>query len=1049
MLAIVMLATAQIHSQTVRLRFDRITSEEGLSQNTVTCILQDRKGFMWFGTEDGLNRYDGYSFIVFRRNQQNPKSISGNYIRSLMLDHNGILWVGTRTGGVNKYDDATRSFLHVVADPGNPGGLVSNDVLAMLEDRSGKLWFGTANGLDEYDPQTNRFFHFRHDAHNPESLSNDYVTALCEDHLGNLWVGTYLGLNRFAPAEGAFVHYVNKGSSPQLLNDIISSIYEDRRGDLWVGTMGGGFNLYDRAADQFKPFSAQNDRGHQSHMLENDFIHAIMEDHLGVFWVGTEDGLVRFDRQKEIGYVEKNNLSNYESIGDNFVACLYEDRSMNLWVGTASGGINKVNRKAKQFFSFTHDPNNPSSLSADNVLGVCLDHGGTLWVGTWLGGLNRYDARTKTFKSYVHDVSHPERTISSTIIYSMYEDSRERFWIGTAWGLNLLDRDRETFTLFLPSGTDSATRSPGYVYPNNIYSLVEDRTGVLRLATNNGLLTFDCGTKNWKKLNHNPADRKSLAHNSVSVLFIDAQGRFWVGTSGGGLDLFNPQNETFYHHVNDPSNPASISGNVITAISQSSPGTLWIGTTEGLNEFNPERETFRRYTDNEGLPNNVVQSIQGDDRGNLWIGTNGGLSKFNLQTKTFRNNAKGDGLLSNEFGPSSAVRSSDGMMYFGCIKGLLAFYPDSLQDYSYTPPVMMTSFLKFDEEAVLEKDIALLPDIVLKPKENKIAFEFASLDYSNSNNNMYAFKLEGFDRDWVVAKHRHRATYTNLDPGKYIFHVKGSNSDGFWSDSTVSVSITVTPPFWATWWFRSTAVIFVIAITAYAYYKRVSYLQKERSRERELARLLLQNQEDERKRIAGELHDSVGQNMLVIKNRVFLGLQPPEDLQKMKQQMEEISTAVSQTLKELREISYNLRPYELDRVGLTEAIKAMLDGIENSSTIGFETEVDSINALFSKEAEINIFRILQELCNNILKHSNATEATVIVKKETEWVQLFARDNGKGFDLRALARDSARPVGFGLAGMDERVRILNGRMEIRSFPGFGTSVRIIIPAAKSL
>lgn len=1027
--------SAYLQSQTNLTVFQSVNSEQGLSQATVRCIFQDNKGFMWFGTQDGLNKYDGYSFTVYRHDQEETRSLSNNSIAAIYEDRTGTLWVGTTGGGLNRFNRETEEFSSFQHDPSNPQSISGNSVSFIYQDSSGALWVGTNNGLNLLDSQTNSFVRYLHDPSNSKSLSDNVLRWACEDKAGALWIGTeHSGLEKFDRRTGEFTHYqfdrVNQ-RSPSTFP--VSSIYEDSRGALWVGTEGGGIYQLDRQSGEFTRF--KHDPNDTS-SLADDNVRAIYEDKRGSLWIGTNNGLDSFDRQKSRFVHYRHDPAKADSLNDNSIFSLYEDRSGVLWVGTSGGGVNKLNRSDKRFVTYRNDPTNLHSLSDNSVAALYDDGAGKLWIGTSSGGLNLYDRETGEFKRYQHDPFNP-RSLSSNSVTAIREDNSGALWVATnGGGVNRLDRQTGEFKVFRHQPSN-----PRSLSDDRVWQILEDKSKRLWIGTANGLNRFNFQTGEFDTYRHSPSNPASMSDNNVRALLEDRSGTLWIGTRGGGLNMFDRRTGEFSRYRHEQTNPGSLSSDAVYCLYEDATGTLWVGTTEGINQFDPVRQTFAHFTEKDGLSNNTIYAILGDRQGNLWISTNKGISRFNPQTRTFRNYDEGDGLQDNEFNGAAAFQSAGGEMFFGGINGFNSFRPEEIKDSLYQPPVVLTAFKKFDQKVKLDKALEDIDEIEVSYKDNVFSFEFAALDYTSPLKNQYAYRLEGFDKDWNYSGTRRVAIYTNLDGGNYLFRVKASNSDGVWNEQGVSVRIRVVPPFWKTWWFVTLVCGTVVLVGIVAYKRRISRLQRARVAQEAFSRQLIESQETERKRIAAELHDSLGQNLLIIKNRALLGLTKRDEQEFTNEQLNEISSTASQAIEEVREIARNLRPYQLDRFGLTKALESIIKRAASSSAINFSSHLAAIDDLLSKEAEINLYRIVQEGLNNILKHSHATEATLLVEREGRAVRLEMKDNGVGFSGETLTGEDADGRGFGLAGIAERARIIGAKHSIRSVPGQGTTITL--------
>ncbi len=730
---------------------------------------------MWFGTWDGLNRYDGYDFTVYKNNPENPNSLSNSSIWSLYEDRTGTLWIGTFGGGLNKFDQDTGQFTRYQQDPANLQSLSSNIVMTLYEDRTEALWIGTNAGLNRLNRKTEQFTHYQHDPGDPRSLSHNSVSA----------------------------------------------IYQDRAGALWIGTFGGGLNRFDPRSSPETFTRYQHDPAGPSN-LSNNYVWFIYEDRVGVFWVGTEDGLNIFDRETETFTQYRHNPADPYSLSDNSLWSIHEDRDGALWIGTEKGGLNIFDREHKRFMHYQHAPNVPDGLSDNSIRSIYEDQAGGLWFGTYQAGINTFDDKRAKFPHYRRDPDDPN-SLSSHVIWSLYEDRAGILWIGTdGGGLNRVDRKSASgagqFTHYRHDPDD-----PQSLSHNKVRTMYEDRAGTLWVGTEGGLNRFNRETGQFTHYQHDPNNPHSLSHNTILSIYEDQTGIFWIGTEGRGLDKFDPRlngadTGQFAHYQHDPDDPRSLSNNHVPSLHEDQAGTLWIGTGGGgLDKFDRKNETFTHYREKDGLPNDVIFGILEDEQGFLWLSTVKGLSRFDPRAATCKNYDVSDGLQDNEFNIGAYHQSRAGEMFFGGSNGFNAFYPAKVEENPSIPPIVITDFQLLYEsvipgqEAPLQTPVMAASEIELSYRDNVFSFEFAALDFTASGKNQYAYRLEGFDDDWIFTSAKRRfAPYTNLDPGKYVFRVKGSNNDGIWNEKGVSIKITVTPPWWETIWFRASMLILVL-----------------------------------------------------------------------------------------------------------------------------------------------------------------------------------------------------------------------------------------------
>ncbi len=793
-----------------RLRFEQITTRDGLSQSTINDILQDRRGFLWIATDDGLNRYDGYEFKVFRNDPFSGNTLPSSQINDIMEDWRGNIWSATNGGGLSKYDRVRGRFTNYRHDPNNENSLSSDFVTSIHADsRTGTVIIGTNEGLNLLDPETGVIRRF--DSEEFKGLRDSRITTLFEDEDRFIWIGTQdAGLYRLDREDDTFVNYQHDPKNNKSISDNwVTKLYNDKRGQIWVGTQSGGLNLFDKVDEEFTRFRSSKDPS----SISNDWVLSMFEDQLGTFWVGTLDGLNILDR--ETGkFTQFDNLDYPINLSNNTIISLFEDRSGVLWVGTREGALNKFVYSTESFFVYQADEGSQFSLN-DNIVWSVVESGNSLWVGTQGGGLNHIDRETGTPTYYTHNPSIPN-SISDNYVNKVFEDSKGNIWVGTINGLDLLvDKENGFFKHYRHNPDDESSISG-----NIVTTIFEDSKDILWVGTlNNGLNAFDRETETFTRFQSKSNDPNSISHNKIWSMYEDRRGNFWVGTNGYGLNKYDRVRERFNSYVHDAENPSSISNNFVNFIHQDKKDNLWIGTLNGLNKFDPNTEEFTTYTVKNGLPNNVMYGIVEDSRGHLWVSTNRGIVDFNPdpilddQTGDERLEVKvydaGDGLPSNEYRFGSYHKGESGIIYFGGINGLVAFAPDSVQDNPYRPPVVLTDFLLFNEVvpiggvgSPLLQSPEETSEIVLRADQDVFSFEFAGLHFAAPDENQYAYMLEGYDDGWNYSGSRRETQYTNLPQGDYVFKVIAANKDGVWNSESegILIKVKVLPPLWKTWW---------------------------------------------------------------------------------------------------------------------------------------------------------------------------------------------------------------------------------------------------------
>ena len=808
---------SSLYAQDYNLTFEQLTIKDGLSQSSVFKIMQDSRGFLWFATQDGLNRYDGYQFRIFySKEKPDSTSITNTWINWIAEDKDGYIWIGTSGGGLNCYDPKTELFEHYMHDPNNPKSLGNDRVLTVFIDSHNIVWVGTdGGGLNKFNRQNKTFTVYKNDPTDPGSLSHNSVSFISEDHEGNIWVGTTGGgVNKLDKSTGKFIRYQHNPDDPtSLSSNEVSVLFEDRDNTLWIGTKQG-LNIYNRQKDTFQQilFDPQNPNS-----LSNNYVRTITQDHQGYIWIGIYGGLNRYNpKTKRFEILKKNPLD--KSGWDNQIVWdIIEDNAGILWLGT-NNGIVKITRT--KFIHLKNDPDNPESLSNDFIWAIYEDSDGAIWIGTHGGGLNKFIRSNGLFRHYMPQKN--KNSIPGKRVLSITEDHKGYLWLGfMGKGLSRLDRKKQIFKNYMFEWEESGT--PGI---NNIWSLLEDKQGKLWVGTDVGLFLFD--EKKKELIPFTAENVKGLNNVRIRSLFLDSSGNIWVGTYGFGLSLIDHQTLEITNFSYDEHDSLSLSNNYVRTIREDESGTIWVGTSGGLNKFLGKDSGFVHYSDKDGLPNNIIYGILNDDEGNLWISTNKGLSKFNPASGNFTNFDVRDGLQSNEFNLGAYCRTRDGYMFFGGVNGFNIFRPSDLKPSTFIPPVYITEFKKFDKKIKLDKSLSFLNEIMLSYKDNFISFEFAALDYTNPEKLRYKYMLEGFDKTWIESGNRRYASYTNLKGGEYIFRVKATNADGLWNEKGAALKLTINPPFWELWWFQLFAGLFLISAIYMLYRIRVYSIHKQR-----------------------------------------------------------------------------------------------------------------------------------------------------------------------------------------------------------------------------
>jgi signal transduction histidine kinase/ligand-binding sensor domain-containing protein/CheY-like chemotaxis protein len=831
--------------------FEHLTMRDGLSMSTVNYMLQDSRGFLWLATESGLDRYDGYSIREYRRQRAGEHGLASDYIWSIAEDAQGDLWLATDGGGVAHWTRSTDQFRLFRHDAEVPHSLSSDAVRSLIIDSQGRIWAGTKDqGLDVLDPQTGEARHYRHRESDPHSLAADSVDTLYADHTGRIWVGTDRGLSRFDPESGGFVNVDARsvagggGGAPVHLSDLrIRAIREDHAGNLWLGTVNDGLLRLDPKTAVLTSFRHDP---REPRSLSQDHVWAILEDDAQRLWIATANGLNLFDPASGSFVSYGHDADDPQSLRDSNVLALYQDRGGVLWVGTRGGGASHWNPRGwllGHYFS--------EALRATQISSFADDGAGKVWVGTIGSGLLEIDTRSGVERRYgagnrgtanrgtaslgamrrgaTGGISSGDGALSDDRVMALLNDHQGALWVGTmSGGLDRIEIATGKLTAFRSVADDPAT-----LPADGIMCLYEDRAGTLWVGTfRGGLASIDRKTARVTRYPVGSGDG-SLSSSRASAIVEDGLGNLWVGTVGGGLNLFDRKLGRFHVYRRDDRDSKSLSDDTVYALHVDPHGDLWVGTAGGGldrlmgSSAEPAGVWFESQSGLGGMSSQVVYGIESDREDRLWLSTNHGLARFDPHARTLKLFHEVHGLQGEEFNFNAHYRGVDGTLYFGGNNGFNAFSPEQIPPSVPAPRVVLTG------AAMLNRALAPgdLPDssrpLSLAFDDKLMTLDFSALDFTSPENNRYSYRLEGFDSAWIDAGPLHRATYTNLDAGDYVFKVRAANADGVWSENVLAIPVHVAPAPWRTWWAR--LIYLACALTLLAYVWRMQMRRRERA----------------------------------------------------------------------------------------------------------------------------------------------------------------------------------------------------------------------------
>lgn len=1017
------LTHAQLVSAPTRLRgpeqqdepitFEHYGQESGLSQGTINAVTA-YDGFRWFATQDGLNRFDGYGFRVYRTGQ----GLNSNLVQALLTDSQQRLWIGTGAG-LNLFDRAGGRIRRFTETFGIRHAVDSLPVNRLVEDKRGRIWIQTvAQGLFCFDPSLKKIRRY--------FPGNNTIRTCTVAPDGQLWVLTFNELYGYDSKRDTFVAIPIRQHLTTA--SLFQNLLVDKRGHLWIGTADdGAFRLKNPA--RLPGGVTHFVRGGTARHMSCNTVESLLCDKTGNVWIGTRTGgiAIYHPDTDQFTYVRHSPL-NPRSLRENFVWLLYQDQQRIVWVGSSSQGIDKYDPHRLPFGLIQQQADNPARGLPDNVVFRLFGLKNQLYIGTEAGGFARYSIPDGAITSF------PETAIPSAS--AMHGEVRviNADYLGNLWFANWHEltqydpRQNKAYVYPMPG-----PRKQKYTYAAHMLSDTTGRTREIWVAGDGGLTRFDWQTKQWKDWLDLPAIDAISAYN-IRLVYQQERDVVWFGTLGNGLLRYNRRTQQL-------SAFGPVDGltclNIRSLLQDGT--TLWVGTDCGLFALDLTRRVVtRQFTSSRGamafrLPNDVIYGILKDNEGYLWLSSNQGLTRFSPMKGVLKNYGVSDGLQSNEFNTNVSYKHTDGTLFFGGVNGVTYVRTTQMQRNTFVPPVRIT--------ALTVRDSAYNPSqthLTLDPDQNFIEFSFAALNFSNTQKNRYQYRLEGIDASWVQAQHRRTANYTNLPPGSYVFRVKGSNDDGLWNEQGASVNILIKPPFWATRWFQITLLLLLAGGLYGGYRYRIATLKDRQAHELSVA---IRTQELERHRFSKELHDGVGANLTVLKMYLSSLGTPNVAVDDVRNRS---LSVLKSSIADIRSIIHDMHPRSLAEFGLVHTINDAVALMNESHRLNVTFTSQQVPQKLPENIEINLFRIVQELLQNAIKHAEATQVLIGLTYEASSLLLTYSDNGRGFDPTRVYNHSM--AGHGLVNINQRVTLVKGTYQVTSANNQGTAIRIAVPVA---
>ena len=1049
--------------------FTHLMLEQGETIGEVRSIIQDKLGFIWFAGKNGLSRYDGYRYLTYQANSDNANGLTNNNISQIYEDSYGELWFASEGGGIMRYLRDRDQFKHYRRDPENPNGLSSDGVFTLFEDNQNRLLAGTYNGLSRYDRQADAFINAlpktavsRHAILDIEQInSNEYLLAtlkggiyrwnrlnnrlisysskngrqrgvntntfysLLKDSNGTMWAGSNAGLSVYDPNDEVFIAYDLSEIGEDYKKVTITDMFQDSTGTIWLSTDGGGL-LYLGFDENNKIHTkgVYTQLPGVGNSLSSFTIRTVAEDNNGDLWIGAfPRGVNFFDRSNNYFHTYRNFAKNKQGVFVNNLWGMVEDKKGNIWIGTDGAGLVYYDRQTGVISENYEGVNINEILQFNKVLNVYLDSRNYLWAGSWNQGLARIDLVTKEVKKYLPDVN-SSRSLLSENVWRIYEDDKENLWVSTSDGIG-------------------------------------------------GMHKYSYDTDDFTPYIHDPKNRRSLSNINGWAIYQSKRGELWVGTNAG-VNIYNYESDDFLQLVHDPQDSETVSDPWVTDFYEDSLGNFWVATGGGgLNLFDSvTKKRIGTYRSSDGLANDSIFRILEDEKQNLWLSTRAGLSKFDVRSESFTNFTSHNWLQDEQFNINSAVKLASGELVFGGINGFTLFNPQEVNPNTYIPPVYITEFSVFDKAikpadsgSPLKESILQADSIVLEPGQSVFSFRFSALNYRVYSDNQYMYRLKGFDKKWIGPTTNNQAIYTNLDPGEYIFEVKGSNNAGLWNDNIRRIHITITPPVWLSWWaylLYGLAVFSIVFWYVYSSRKVIGYQKLTMENLKHIDRLKDKFVASTSHELRTPLFGIVGLAETYLEDsREKLTGDEKNTIELIVHSARRLLAQVNDILdfSKIRENSLTINPQPTN---LADHVKLV---IELTQPLIFDRNILVVNSVSSSLPLVSaddqrLQQILINLVSNAFKFTDKGEICIDAKEQNDDVIISVSDTGKGIpeerfgelfeDFIQLDDVDTREqggTGLGLSITKRLVELHGGTIWVQSKQGQGSTFKFTLPISK--